>query len=122
VFVADNALLIDVSGSGGGEGGGGGGGGHGGGGGVLIRVNEVQIQVSTVFFNEAISFVPCFKYADSDDVILFASKNFHYLVDSGGQFCPDYYGHNSSFFSLTILCFLLLFICSVSVCSSAPSS
>ena len=41
---------------------------------------------------QAISFVPCFKYADSEDVILFASSNIRYLVDQGGQFCTDYYG------------------------------
>lgn len=36
--------------------------------------------------------MPCFKYADSEDVILFASPNIKYLVDQGGQFCTDYYG------------------------------
>jgi hypothetical protein len=38
------------------------------------------------------SFVPCFSYAESNDVILFASKNIHYMVDQGGQFATDYYG------------------------------
>eukprot|EP00961_Rhodomonas_salina_P131542 1770446-Rhodomonas_salina.1 len=52
----------------------------------------MQCPVATIFFNEAISFVPCFKYADSEDVILFASSNITYLVDQGGQFCSDYYG------------------------------
>jgi hypothetical protein len=47
---------------------------------------------ATAFFNEAISFVPCFKYGDSEDVILFLSGNVRYLVDNGGQFAPDYYG------------------------------
>ena len=32
------------------------------------------------------------RYSDSEDVILFASRNIHYLVDSGGQFATDYYG------------------------------
>ena len=45
-----------------------------------------------MYFNEAMSFVPCFKYADSEDVILFASPNIKYLVDNGGQFATDYYG------------------------------
>ena len=36
--------------------------------------------------------MPCFKYADSEDVILFTSPNIHYLVDQGGQFNSNYYG------------------------------
>eukprot|EP01094_Clydonella_sp_ATCC50884_P018479 TRINITY_DN341_c0_g1_i1.p1 TRINITY_DN341_c0_g1~~TRINITY_DN341_c0_g1_i1.p1 ORF type:complete len:2401 (-),score=1116.71 TRINITY_DN341_c0_g1_i1:178-7182(-) len=76
VFVADNALVVEVA-----EGRG-----------VSIRVNKISIEVATMYFNEAVSFVPCFRYADSDDVILFASPNIHYLVDQGGQFCTDYYG------------------------------
>jgi hypothetical protein len=75
VFIADNALLVDIEPAG-----------------VSIRVNGIEIGVSTIYFNEAISFVPCFKYADSEDVILFATRNIHYLVDTGGQFCTDYYG------------------------------
>ena len=57
---------------------------------VKVTVNGIEIEVSCVFFNEAVSFVPCFKYADSADVIFFCSPNIHYLVDQGGQFCPDY--------------------------------
>ena len=76
VFIADNALLVEVSGCGK----------------VSIRVNQNEVEVATIFFNEAVSFLPCFKYADSEDVVLFASRNVHYLVDSGGQFNPDYYG------------------------------
>ena len=49
-------------------------------------------QVATVFFSEAISFVPCFKYSDSEDMILFTSRNIHYLVDKAGQFNENYYG------------------------------
>eukprot|EP00746_Dinoflagellata_sp_MGD_P124033 gnl/MRDRNA2_/MRDRNA2_58642_c0_seq1.p1 gnl/MRDRNA2_/MRDRNA2_58642_c0~~gnl/MRDRNA2_/MRDRNA2_58642_c0_seq1.p1 ORF type:complete len:1612 (+),score=292.79 gnl/MRDRNA2_/MRDRNA2_58642_c0_seq1:504-4838(+) len=75
-FIADNALLVDVSD----------------GNGVNIRINKIAVEVATIFFNKAISFVPCFKYADSEDVILFASRNIHYLVDQGGQFATDYYG------------------------------
>lgn len=32
------------------------------------------------------------RYADSEDVILFASRNIHYLVDKAGQFNENYYG------------------------------
>eukprot|EP00937_MAST-01D_sp_MAST-1D-sp2_P002830 g2830.t1 len=59
---------------------------------VSIRINKIAVEVATTFFNEAISFVPCFKYADSEDMIFFCSQNIRYLVDSSGQFCTDYYG------------------------------
>jgi hypothetical protein len=72
LFIADNALLIDVPDCGS----------------VSIRINKIAVEVASIYFNEAISFVPCFKYADSEDVILFASRNIKYLVDQGGQFCP----------------------------------
>jgi hypothetical protein len=75
-FIADNALEVEVSDPTN----------------VSISINKTAVEVATIFFNEAISFVPCFKYADSEDVILFASPNIHYLVDQGGQFCTDYYG------------------------------
>jgi hypothetical protein len=75
VFIADNALFVEVSS-----------------GGVTIRINKIVVEIATIFFNEAISFIPCFKYADSEDVILFTSRNLHYLVDQGGQFNSDYYG------------------------------
>merc|ERR1719329_150329 len=58
----------------------------------MIHINEIPVEIATMFFNEAISFVPCFKYADSEDVILFTSPNIHYLVDKGGQFNENYYG------------------------------
>ena len=54
-------------------------------GGTAIRINGISLEVATIFFNEALSFVPCFKYADGADVIFFASRNLHYLVDQGGQ-------------------------------------
>ena len=76
VFIADNALSMQVSGSGG----------------VSIQISKISVEVATIFFNQAISFVPCFKYCDSEDVIMFASRNIRYLVDQGGQFCSDYYG------------------------------
>jgi len=81
VFVADNALLVDVpAGRHGGrrlgddpqqQGGGGGG---------------------PPVPGKAFAFVPCFKYAASKDVILFTVKNFKFHVDSGGQFNENYYG------------------------------
>ena len=75
VFMADNVLVLDVSG-----------------GTTKIWINKIAVEVATLFFNEAVSFIPCFSYADNDDVILFASRNIHYMVDKGGQFATDYYG------------------------------
>ncbi len=75
IFVADNVLAVCVSEMG-----------------TTIKINNIAIEVATIFFNEAISFVPCMKYNDSDDAVLFASQNVHYLVDQGGQFNTDYYG------------------------------
>jgi hypothetical protein len=76
VFIADNVLNIEVPDNGS----------------MTIRINKIAVEIATIFFNEAISFVPCFKYAESEDVVLFTSPNIHYLVDKGGQFCTDYYG------------------------------
>jgi hypothetical protein len=76
IFIGDNVILVDVVD--GKE--------------MKIRINQVDANVSTIFFNEAISFIPCFKYTEGEDVIMFTSRNIHYLVDKGGQFCPDYYG------------------------------
>jgi len=75
VFVADNVLRCAVDG-----------------GQTRVRINGVVVEVATTFFNECISFVPCFKYAASEDVIFFCSRNVKYAVDNGGQFSPDYYG------------------------------
>ena len=80
IFIADNSILVDVL-----EGGT-----------MHIRINQVGAKVGTIFFNEAISFIPCFKFAEGEDVIIFTSRNIHYLVDKGGQFCPDYYGESFS--------------------------
>lgn len=77
IFIADNALLVEAGGA------------HGG---ARISINRIVVEVATVFFNEAVSFVPCFKYADSEDVILFTSRHIHYLVDKAGQFNENYYG------------------------------
>jgi hypothetical protein len=58
-----------------------------------IRINQVKAEISTIMFNEAISFIPCFKYSEGgEDIIIFTSRNIHYHVDKGGQFCSDYYG------------------------------
>lgn len=76
VFIADNVLLIEAPGNS--E--------------MTILINKIAVDVATIFLNETISFVPCFKYADSEDVVLFASRNIHYMIDQGGQFCTDYYG------------------------------
>ena len=54
---------------------------------MKIRVNNIPVEVATVFFNDALSFVPCFQYTDSEDVVLFASRNFKFHVDSAGQYC-----------------------------------
>ena len=50
---------------------------------VAMRINKIPVevtvcmenkpliavcQVATIFFSDAISFVPCFKYTESDDV------------------------------------------------------
>lgn len=76
VFIGDNSILIDVEGNA-----------------MDIRINQVKAEVSTIMFNEAISFIPCFKYSEGgEDVILFTSRNIHCHVDKGGQFCSDYYG------------------------------
>jgi len=75
VFIANNCLVIDANKK------------H-----TKILINKIAAEIANIFFNEAISFVPCFKYTDSEDVILFTSQNIHYLVDQAGQFCTDYYG------------------------------
>ncbi len=76
IFIADNSIMVDVMEDGR----------------MNIRINQVDAKVATIYFNEAISFIPCFKYTEGEDVIIFTSRNIHYLVDKGGQFCPDYYG------------------------------
>lgn len=75
-FMADNVLSVDASNA---ER-------------MVILINKIEVEVATVFFNEAISFVPCFKYSESEDVVLFCSRNIHYMVDKAGQMSVDYYG------------------------------
>ncbi len=76
IFIADNVIMVEVARDGK----------------LTMRINKLLVEISTIFFNKAISFVPCFKYEDSEDVILFTSRNIHYLVDRGGQFNDNYYG------------------------------
>lgn len=71
IFIANNTLALDVVDRTG----------------MKICVNSIPVEVATVFFNDAISFVPCFQYTDSEDVVLFASGNFKFHVDSAGQYC-----------------------------------
>lgn len=68
IFIADNVLLVENSD------------------GMRISINKIRVEVATVFFNEAISFIPCFKYAESEDVVIFTSPNIHYNVSQAGQF------------------------------------
>ena len=49
-----------------------------------ILINKVEINLSSMYFNKAISFIPCFKYKDSEDVIIFTTENMYYLVDQAG--------------------------------------
>merc|ERR1719253_2257842 len=67
-----------------------------------MQVNNIPVEIATIFFNEAISFVPCFKYTDSEDVILFTSRNFHFHVDNGGQFDVNYYGMRHELIELLV--------------------
>ena len=71
IFIANNALALDVAD----------------GKRMKICVNSIPVEVATIFFNDAISFVPCFQYTDSEDVVLFASQNLKFHVDSAGQYC-----------------------------------
>ena len=76
IFIADNVILVEVADDDK----------------VTMRINKIVVEISTIYLNKAISFVPCFKYEDSEDIILFTSPNIHYLVDRGGQFNDNYYG------------------------------
>jgi len=77
VFIADNALIVDIQSPLD----------------TSIRLNSnVTVKMATIFFNEAMSFVPCFQYVDGEDVVVFSSPNFIPHIDSGGQFSTEYYG------------------------------
>ena len=73
LFVADAALRVDATPTG-----------------VEVRVNQTRVEVCAAFFNDAVSFVPCFTYADSEDAVLLASRHITYHVDGGGQHHVDY--------------------------------
>ena len=45
IFIADNALLVDVEESGS----------------CCARLNNITVEAATIYFNDAVSFVPCFK-------------------------------------------------------------
>jgi hypothetical protein len=79
LFVADAALRVDATPTG-----------------VEVRVNQTRVEVCAAFFNDAVSFVPCFTYADSEDAVLLASRHITYHVDGGGQHHVDYYGADSA--------------------------
>ena len=53
IFIADNALLVDVQ-SGSGEG--------------CARLNNIVVEAATIYFNEAVSFVPCFKNVSRSNI------------------------------------------------------
>lgn len=50
IFIADNVLMVE-DGSSQGQGG------SGSAGGVTIRINDIAVEIATIFFNEATSFV-----------------------------------------------------------------
>ena len=79
IFIADNVLVVQLDAGPGGRGWSGSK--------LSIKINKIPIEIATTFFNEAISFVPCFKYLESEDIIIFTSRNVHYNIDKGGQFC-----------------------------------
>lgn len=76
IFIASNTLSLDAVGQTG----------------MNICVNSIPVEVATIFFNDALSFIPCFQYKDSEDVVIFASPQLKFHVDSSGQYCTDYYG------------------------------
>ena len=53
---------------------------------LTISINRIPLEIGAVFFNEAVSFVPCFRYTDGgQDVVLFTSPNIHYKVKPPGS-------------------------------------
>lgn len=47
-------------------------------------LNRVKVLFTTSYVNKAVSMIPCFKFADSKDLIILTSKNFYYHVDTAG--------------------------------------
>ena len=70
IFIANNTLSLNVADSTR----------------MNLYVNSIPVEVATVYFNDALSFVPCFQYTDSEDVVLFCSRNLKFHVDSAGQY------------------------------------
>ena len=64
---------------------------------LRISINKIPLEIAAVFFNEAISFIPCFRYADGgQDVVLFTSPNIQVITIACGIF-------QKFFFSNTVL-------------------
>ena len=55
-------------------------------------MNKIPVEFVTTYFNISFSFIPCFKYQKSKDVIIFTSSHLYYHVDTAGQFNENYYG------------------------------
>ena len=67
IFIADNVLMVEEWPAGRR---------------LTISINRIPLEIGAVFFNEAVSFVPCFRYTDGgQDVVLFTSPNIHYKVE-----------------------------------------
>jgi hypothetical protein len=90
IFIANNTLALDVVDHNR----------------MKICVNSIPVEVATVFFNDAISFIPCFQYTDSEDVVLFASRNFKFHVDSSGQYCTGKLAQRSHVTVMPFCCLL----------------
>lgn len=59
---------------------------------LVLSINKIEVQCVVMYINKVISFIPCFKYEDSDDIILFASKNIYFHLDNAGQYNENFYG------------------------------
>ena len=47
-------------------------------------MNHIPVEFSTCYFNKAFSFIPCFKYKENKDMILFTNPNILYKIDTSG--------------------------------------
>jgi hypothetical protein len=59
---------------------------------LYILLNRVPVNFVTMYVNRMVSFIPCFKYSDSEDIIILTSPQFYFHVDTAGQFNEHYYG------------------------------
>jgi len=57
-----------------------------------LNLNQIAVKLTTFYSNDALSFFPCFKYLDSDDIIILTSPNIYYHVDIAGHYNENYYG------------------------------